>query len=74
MDEIADYLKKLRFRKKVIGGVDEADVWKKLEALQKEYSAAFDAQAERSQALLQERETEISRLKGLLADGGGDRQ
>ena len=64
MEEIAAWLKELEFRKKWVGGVDEADVWRKLEELQSQYQSAFDAQAERYQALLDERDAEIRRLKG----------
>lgn len=67
MDDIAALLKGLRFRKKLLGGVDERDVWKKLELLQKEYRLAFDAQQERSKALLGEREQQILLLKERLA-------
>lgn len=64
MEEIAGWLKELKFRKKIIGGVDEANVWHKLDELQAQYQSAFDAQAERYQALLDERDAEIRRLKG----------
>lgn len=67
MDEIAILLKKLHFKKKLFGGVDEADVWKQLEALQKEYRAAFDAQQERNYALLRERDMVIAQLRSRLA-------
>lgn len=64
MEEIAGWLKELKFRKKIIGGVDETNVWHKLDELQAQYQSAFDAQAERYQALLDERDAEIRRLKG----------
>ena len=64
MEEIAGWLKELKFRKKIIGGVDEDNVWHKLDELQAQYQSAFDAQAERYQALLDERDAEIRRLKG----------
>ena len=64
MEEIAGWLKELKFRKKIIGGVDEANAWPKLDELQAQYQSAFDAQAERYQALLDERDAEIRRLKG----------
>ena len=44
--------------------MDEANVWHKLDELQAQYQSAFDAQAERYQALLDERDAEIRRLKG----------
>ena len=61
MEEIAGWLKELKFR---IGGVDEANGWQKLDELQALYLSAFDAQAARYQALLDERDAEIRRLKG----------
>lgn len=70
MEEIAAYLKQLHFRKKRFGGVDEADVWRQLEQLHQAYQAAFDAQAERSRALLEEREVELRKLKARM-DGAG---
>lgn len=67
MEEIAAYMKTIRFHKKIFGGVDEADVWRQLEKLQTEYHSAFEAQKEQSLALIREREAIISRLKMQLA-------
>lgn len=67
MAEIAACMKTMRFRKRFIGGVDEADVWRQLEHLQREYQSAFDAQQEQSRALIREREAIISGLKKQLA-------
>ena len=44
MEDVARYIEGMRFKKKLFGGVDEADVWKKIEALHKEYEAVFLAQ------------------------------
>lgn len=63
MEEIAELFKKLRFRKKLVGGIDEADVWKQLDMLQREYRSAYDAQEEYYQALLDERNALIAKLK-----------
>ncbi len=63
MEEIAAQLKKLHFRKKVVGGVDEADVWRQLELLNKDYRLAFEAQEAYYQALLDERNRMIAKLK-----------
>ncbi len=67
MEDIASVMKEMRFRKKIFGGVDEADVWRQLEKLQSEYRSAFEAQQEQSRALIQEREAIISQLKRKLA-------
>lgn len=72
MEDIADILKKLKFRKVLIGGVDESDVWKQLEQLQKEYQSAYDAQEEYYQALLDERNATIVRLKKRSDVGTGN--
>lgn len=63
MEDIAELFKSLHFRKKIIGGVDEADVWKQLDMLQREYRNAYDAQEEYYQALLDERNAMIVKLK-----------
>lgn len=70
MEEIAGQLKKLHFRKKLIGGVDEADVWKQLELLQADYRAAFETQEAYFQALLDERDDMIDRLESQLDEAG----
>ena len=67
MEDIASVMKEMRFRKKIFGGVDEADVWRQLDTLEREYRSAFEAQQEQSRALIQEREAIISQLKRKLA-------
>lgn len=44
LEDVAQFIKELRFKKKLFGGVDEEDVWKKIEQLNKEYEAVFLAQ------------------------------
>ena len=70
MQDIADALSAMKFRKKVFGGVDEADVWKKLEALQQTYQLVYDEQAAYYQALLDERDQALARL--MARKSGGD--
>ena len=41
MEEIAAYMKTMRFRKKFIGGVDETDGWRQLQKNQKKKQSAF---------------------------------
>ena len=67
MEEIALLLKEMRFQKKIFGGVNEADVWRQLNDLHKEYQAAFDVQEECSRILIKEKEQEILRLKKQIA-------
>ncbi|HJC46544.1 MAG TPA: hypothetical protein IAA04_00640 [Candidatus Lachnoclostridium pullistercoris] len=63
MDDIAELFKTLRFRKQLIGGVSEMDVWKKLSKVQEEYRSAYEIQQERYEARLQERDEEIAALR-----------
>lgn len=51
---IRQWLQQVRFRKAVVGGVSEADVWKKLGELNGLYEAALAAERARYDALLQE--------------------
>ncbi|WP_346670149.1 hypothetical protein [uncultured Subdoligranulum sp.] len=68
MQDIADQLSAMKFRKKTFGGVDEADVWKKLEALQEIYQQVYDDQAAYYQALLDERDKALARMMGRRGD------
>ena len=51
--EIADWLKKVRFKKAFLG-VSEEDVWKKIEQLDSLYTSALKAERVRYDALLKE--------------------
>lgn len=63
MEKIAELFKSLRFKKRIFGGVDEKDVWKKLDMVQREYRTAYEIQKERYEARLQERDEKIASLK-----------
>ena len=52
---IVEWLKKVRFRKQLFGGVSEQDVWKKIDELNKLYDAALAAERIRYETLLKER-------------------
>lgn len=54
-ESIADFLKQMKFRRKIFGGVDERDVWKKIEQLNELYKQALFAERVRYDTLLQER-------------------
>lgn len=58
---IRKWLKQVRFKKSFIGGVNEADVWKKIAELNTMYEAALSAERARYDALLQERTTSTYR-------------
>ena len=66
MDKIAKMFEQLRFQKTLFGGVREADVWKKLGEVQKQYRMEYRIQQECYRALLEERDAEITRLKQAL--------
>lgn len=59
LEKIARYLRQLRFKKKLFG-VDEADVWKKIEKLNEMYEAAILAERDRYDILLAERTRDFS--------------
>lgn len=39
--EVADHIKKMKFRRKLFGGVDEEDVWKKIRDLDLDYQNLY---------------------------------
>lgn len=51
---IISWLRRVRFKKKIFGGVSERDVWKKLEELNNMYNLALIAERARYDALLEE--------------------
>ncbi|MBM6967491.1 hypothetical protein [Pseudoramibacter alactolyticus] len=61
--DIAARIDGLEFKKKWFGGVDERDVWKQLEALNRQYEQVFEIQRSGYEALLKEREALIRKLK-----------
>lgn len=50
--ELTEWFRTVRFRKAVFGGVDEDDLWKKLEGLNRLYEAAIVAERARYNALM----------------------
>ncbi|MDO4548922.1 MAG: hypothetical protein Q4D04_12545 [Clostridia bacterium] len=66
MEEIAEIMKGMRFRRCVIGGVREDDVWRAIERLQKEYRSLMESEREKAQALIDERDEWISTLRAKL--------
>lgn len=51
--EIAEWLDKVRFRKKFFGGLDEQDLWKKIDELNTMYQAALEAEMVRYDTLIE---------------------
>ncbi len=66
LEDIAEFINKMKFRKSLIGGVDEQSVWKKIEDLNNEYKSVFDEQETKYRTLLEERDIEIKKLKEKL--------
>ena len=66
LEDIAEFIDKMKFRKSLIGGVDEQSVWKKIEDLNNEYKSVFDEQETKYRTLLEERDIEIKKLKEKL--------
>lgn len=54
VEDIIRWIRKLKFKKKLIGGVDEADVLKKIEELNMLYEKALLNERARYDALLRE--------------------
>lgn len=65
---IVSWLKRVRFRRQLIGGVSEADVWKKLGELNAMYNAALIAERVRYDALLERMRSDTEPEAG---KGGG---
>ena len=55
-EQIAEWLKRLKFRRQLFLGLDERDVWKKLVELNELYDASLRAERARYDALLCERQ------------------
>lgn len=53
-EAIGPWLSKLRFRRQLIGGLSEADVWKRIAELNDMYEAALCAERARYEALLEQ--------------------
>ena len=80
-EAIIQWFRTVKFRKKLLGGVDEAAMWKKLEELYALYEAAIHAERTRYNVLLEQQTgslpldtTEVdSFAKGSPTRGAGER-
>ena len=74
-EKLLHWFETVKFRKVLFGGVDETQLWKKLEELDKLYEAALGAERARYDALLEkQREASdalILKYKQVLEQGGG---
>ena len=59
---VMEWLKTTKFKRKAIGGVDEADVWKKIEELTALYEKAVEAERVRYDTLLADRTRKFNRV------------
>jgi len=57
--KIGKWLKQVKFRKALLGGVDERDVWKKIGELNEMYNVALAAERARFDALLEQMREEM---------------
>jgi len=62
MDDIAEEIKKMKFRKNIIGGLNEEDVWKKLGQLQEDYRRVLDISNKQYEALIEERDKAVEEM------------
>lgn len=67
--DILDWFKDVHFKPAVFGGVQEADVYKKLEELNRLYKAAMSAERARYDALLSDRIDEFNAILRKMNDG-----
>ena len=72
--EIIDWLKNVKFRRKLFGGVDERNVWKKISELDVLYTKALEAERTRYDVLLADYKKQMKeRLRSLIQTAkGGD--
>ena len=63
MEDVALFMKQLRFKKKLFGGVQEMDVWRKLEQLHQQYECVFTVQQALFEQQLAEKDALIARLQ-----------
>ncbi len=63
LEKIEQYLENLKFKKQTIGGVSEADVLAKIQRLSDLYAEAFRNQEIKYEALLDDKNDELRRLR-----------
>lgn len=61
-ENLQSFLKSVHFKRKLLGGVSEVDVWKKISELNSLYETALAAERTRYNALLKERTGNIKFL------------
>lgn len=71
--ELTALFEGLHFRKKIIGGVDEMDVWRQIREVQRKYEMLLRIKEEKSSALLEERDACIRQMKRQLSGRKAER-
>ena len=64
MKTIADAFKRVRFKKSIFGGLNQEDVWLKLEKIQQLYTKAYETRETELLAIIADREKMIKALGG----------
>lgn len=62
-EEITSWFENVSFKKSRLGGVDEADLWRKLKDLQDLYRKNYESMKNKYQVLLDDRDKTIVSLK-----------
>lgn len=64
LEDVEEFLKQVKFKKQAIGGLSESDVWAKIQKLSDLYAQTFKVQEAKFQAIIDEKNRELSRLRG----------
>lgn len=64
LENVEEFLKNVKFKSQVIGGVSESDALAKLQQISDLYAQAFKIQEAKYQAILEEKDRELRRLRG----------
>ncbi len=67
LETLTELFKGLKFRRQMVGGLSEADVWRKLEEVQNEYRRLYQQQTAVYEARLTERDERIHQLEAQLS-------
>lgn len=63
LNEIQEHIQNIKFKRKTLGGLDEADVWEKIRALDADYQNVFKLQYHYYKLKLQKLEERCKNVK-----------
>lgn len=63
LEKIEQYLENLKFKKQTFGGISESDALSKIQKLSDLYAQAFKSQQVKYEALIDEKDKELRRLR-----------